>query len=41
MVVIQNGCSIRLLNPHTYSETVWNYLSLLQQYFSCVAGANV
>lgn len=37
----QNGCSVRLLNPHSYSHTVWSGLSQLQEYFGCVAGANV
>lgn len=38
---LQNGCSVRLLNPHTYSHNVWSNLSRLQEYFGCVAGANV
>lgn len=37
----QNGCSIRLLNPQTYSQNVWKRLSLLQDYFGCMAGANI
>ncbi|CAD5123363.1 DgyrCDS11720 [Dimorphilus gyrociliatus] len=37
----QNGCSIRLLNPQTYSKNVWKFLSSLQEYFGCMAGANV
>ncbi|XP_036363178.1 ribosomal oxygenase 1 isoform X2 [Octopus sinensis] len=37
----QNGCSVRLLNPQTYSENVWKKLSILQEYFGCFVGANV
>ncbi|ELT93889.1 hypothetical protein CAPTEDRAFT_153587 [Capitella teleta] len=37
----QNGCSVRLLNPQSYSRNVWKYLSVLQEYFGCFAGANV
>ncbi|WAR18247.1 RIOX1-like protein [Mya arenaria] len=37
----QNGCSVRMLNPQTYSENVWKMLSTLQEYFGCCVGANV
>lgn len=37
----QNGCSVRLLNPQTYSRNVWKLLSVLQEYFNCCVGANV
>lgn len=37
----QNGCSVRLLNPQTYSSNVWKRLSILQDYFGCMVGANV
>ncbi|KAI0233822.1 hypothetical protein LSAT2_015978 [Lamellibrachia satsuma] len=37
----QNGCSVRLLNPHTYSVSVWKLLSILQEYFGCCVGANL
>ncbi|KAK3092611.1 hypothetical protein FSP39_004927 [Pinctada imbricata] len=37
----QNGCSVRLLNPQTYSRNVWKLLSVLQEYFGCCVGANV
>ncbi|GAB1601475.1 ribosomal oxygenase 1-like isoform X2 [Argonauta hians] len=37
----QNGCSVRLLNPQTYSENIWKKLSILQEYFGCFVGANV
>lgn len=37
----QNGCSVRMLNPQTYSRNVWKLLSVLQEYFGCCAGANV
>jgi lysine-specific demethylase/histidyl-hydroxylase NO66 len=34
------GCSVRILNPHTYSTTVWKLLSCLQEYFGSLVGAN-
>ena len=37
----QTGCSIRVLNPQTYSQEVWKMLSVLQEYFNCCVGANV
>ncbi|XP_052104474.1 ribosomal oxygenase 1-like isoform X2 [Mytilus californianus] len=37
----QNGCSVRMLNPQTYSRNVWKLLSVLQEYFGCCCGANV
>ncbi|XP_022235071.1 ribosomal oxygenase 1-like isoform X2 [Limulus polyphemus] len=37
----QNGCSVRLLNPQTYSRTVWKLCSVLQEYFGSFVGANV
>lgn len=40
-VCYKNGCSVRLLNPHTYSHNIWRALSMLQEYFGCVAGANM
>lgn len=36
-----NGCSIRVLNPHTYNHKVHLLLSTLQEYFGCMVGANV
>ncbi|CAH2008944.1 unnamed protein product [Acanthoscelides obtectus] len=36
-----NGCSIRVLNPHTYDQRVYAVLAALQEYFGCMAGANV
>ncbi|KAM9798057.1 ribosomal oxygenase 1 [Neosynchiropus ocellatus] len=35
------GCSLRLLNPQAFSSTVWNVLSILQEKFGSMAGANV
>jgi bifunctional lysine-specific demethylase and histidyl-hydroxylase NO66 len=29
----QQGCSVRFLNPQTYSKNIWNYLSTLQELF--------
>ncbi|GFS24760.1 bifunctional lysine-specific demethylase and histidyl-hydroxylase NO66-like [Elysia marginata] len=37
----QAGCSMRLLNPQTYSRNVWKVLSVLQEYFGCCVGANI
>ncbi|XP_033115926.1 ribosomal oxygenase 1-like [Anneissia japonica] len=37
----QNGCSVRFLNPQTFSRPVWKLLSTLQEFFSCGVGANV
>jgi lysine-specific demethylase/histidyl-hydroxylase NO66 len=37
----QQGCSIRLLNPSTYSRNIWRYLSLLQELFGTCVGSNV
>lgn len=37
----QNGCSVRMLNPQTYSTNVWKMLSTLQEFFGCCVGANV
>ncbi|XP_064623447.1 ribosomal oxygenase 1-like [Lineus longissimus] len=36
-----NGCSVRLLNPQTFSPSVWKCLSVLQEYFGCFVGANI
>lgn len=36
-----NGCSIRILNPHTYNEKVHLLLATLQEYFGTMVGANV
>lgn len=37
----QSGCSLRLLNPQAFSATVWNVLSILQENFGSMAGANM
>ncbi|CAL1540945.1 unnamed protein product [Lymnaea stagnalis] len=37
----QAGCSLRLLNPQSYSRNVWKVLSVLQEYFGCCVGANI
>lgn len=37
----RNGCSLRLLNPQTYSKATWRLCSVLQEYFGCLVGANV
>uniref|UniRef100_A0A8C5U206 Bifunctional lysine-specific demethylase and histidyl-hydroxylase n=1 Tax=Malurus cyaneus samueli TaxID=2593467 RepID=A0A8C5U206_9PASS len=36
----QNGCSLRLLCPQAFSPTVWDFLSILQEQFGSMAGAN-
>ncbi|XP_056423466.1 ribosomal oxygenase 1 isoform X2 [Hyla sarda] len=36
----KNGCSLRLLNPQSFSYTVWNVLSVLQELFGSMVGAN-
>ncbi|XP_054683251.1 ribosomal oxygenase 1 [Grus americana] len=36
----QNGCSLRLLNPQAFSPNVWHLLSILQEHFGSMAGAN-
>ncbi|KAL6486679.1 hypothetical protein MHYP_G00060710 [Metynnis hypsauchen] len=37
----ESGCSLRMLNPQAFSSTVWNVLSILQEKFGSMAGANV
>lgn len=37
----ESGCSLRLLNPQAFSSTVWNVLSILQEQFGSMAGANI
>ncbi|XP_053202794.1 ribosomal oxygenase 1-like [Panonychus citri] len=37
----QVGCSIRLLNPQTYSRSVWKLNSILQEFFGSRVGANI
>uniref|UniRef100_A0A8D2ZJA6 Bifunctional lysine-specific demethylase and histidyl-hydroxylase n=1 Tax=Scophthalmus maximus TaxID=52904 RepID=A0A8D2ZJA6_SCOMX len=37
----KSGCSLRMLNPQAFSSTVWNVLSILQEQFGSMAGANV
>lgn len=36
-----NGCSIRLLNPQTFLPNIRKLNAALQEYFHCMAGANV
>jgi lysine-specific demethylase/histidyl-hydroxylase NO66 len=40
-VFLKQGCSIRLLNPQTYSKNVWKYLSMLQELFLTSVGSNM
>lgn len=35
-----NGCSIRILNPHTYCPKLHSVLASLQEYFGTMVGAN-
>uniref|UniRef100_A0A8C6S380 Bifunctional lysine-specific demethylase and histidyl-hydroxylase n=1 Tax=Neogobius melanostomus TaxID=47308 RepID=A0A8C6S380_9GOBI len=37
----ESGCSMRMLNPQAFSSTVWSVLSILQEHFGSMAGANV
>ena len=37
----EEGCSIRLKNPQTFSKNVWKFSSKLQEYFGCFVGSNV
>ena len=41
VVFFKNGCSVRLLNPQTYSEKIWKLNVTLQEYFGSFVGANV
>ncbi|XP_056635922.1 ribosomal oxygenase 1 isoform X1 [Diorhabda sublineata] len=36
-----NGCSIRVLNPHTYDQKVHLLIANLQEYFGAMVGANI
>lgn len=36
----RNGCSLRMLNPQAFSVTLWHVLSVLQEQFSSMVGAN-
>ncbi|KAL7639740.1 UNVERIFIED_CONTAM: hypothetical protein RMT77_009150 [Armadillidium vulgare] len=36
-----SGCSIRMLNPQTFSNSVWKLLTTLQEFFNSFCGANV
>lgn len=35
------GCSVRFLNPHLFFPAIYSLNSSLQEYFSCMVGANV
>lgn len=37
----KEGCSVRLLNPQTFSQPMWLLNSTLQEHFGCCVGANV
>ncbi|KAG5847060.1 ribosomal oxygenase 1 [Anguilla rostrata] len=37
----KRGCSLRMLNPQAFSSTVWNVLSILQEQFNSMVGANM
>ena len=38
---VQEGCSVRLLNPQTFSPSMWKLTSMLQEHFQSFVGANV
>lgn len=40
-LLYQSGCSVRVLNPQTFSDSVWMLCSMLQEYFGCFVGANM
>ena len=37
---LQEGCSVRLLNPQTFDNNVWALCASLQEYFGCMVGCN-
>uniref|UniRef100_A0A672P4N6 Bifunctional lysine-specific demethylase and histidyl-hydroxylase n=1 Tax=Sinocyclocheilus grahami TaxID=75366 RepID=A0A672P4N6_SINGR len=37
----ESGCSLRMLNPQAFSSSVWQVLSILQEKFGSMVGANV
>ncbi|KAG0410333.1 hypothetical protein HPB47_012545 [Ixodes persulcatus] len=37
----QQGCSVRLLNPQTYSRQLWRLCATLQEFFGSMVGANL
>ncbi|CAG0880137.1 unnamed protein product [Cyprideis torosa] len=37
----RNGCSVRMLNPQTFFQSVWKLNSVLAEYFNSFVGANV
>ncbi len=36
-----NGCSIRMINPQTFSDNVWRECATLQEFMGSMVGANV
>jgi len=36
----KEGCSVRLKNPQTFHDGLWNMLATLQEHFGCFVGAN-
>lgn len=41
MQALDSGCSVRMLNPHTYHKPLWHLLSRLQDHFNACMGVNV
>ena len=39
--MFQEGCSMRMLNPQTYSDSLWLLTSTLREHFQSFVGANV
>ena len=35
-----NGCSVRMLNPQTYSNSIYEMCASLQEFFGCFVGSN-
>jgi len=36
----EQGCSVRMLHPQQYCDSLWKMLSLLEEYWNCIAGCN-
>uniref|UniRef100_A0A4W3JV16 Bifunctional lysine-specific demethylase and histidyl-hydroxylase n=1 Tax=Callorhinchus milii TaxID=7868 RepID=A0A4W3JV16_CALMI len=37
----KNGCSLRMLNPQAFSLNLWKVMSILQEFFGSMVGANI
>jgi len=41
LLLLQNGCSVRLKNPQAFSKPVWQLCATLQEFFKSMVGANM